>query len=188
MRRMNARVIILCILAMLLGFTGVRLARSVAEHRALQGTGMGKTCAELLSAQDVRQACPAAAGRERLRVDAVLDNFPTLSKCGMSITARGAYTFYVSVDIFHDAASALARFRARTKHAVNDLIIAPGNELGFGEASAFHHLFAAPELDFQRDHVYVEIVPSGGLLCTDDDLRTLGRLLYERVARFKPHQ
>jgi|GEM_PF-5731377 len=164
-------------------------AQTVSRGVATKATNdnISDPCSELLTVADFIRTCPSAAAQEglRVRVDAVA--LSTLSKCSVSVTARGAYTFHIFANVFRDAASALARFHDRTNNVVDGLAIPPGNELGFGEASALHHAFGGPELDFQREHVYVEISPSGGFLCSDGDLRTLGRLLYERVSRFEPY-
>lgn len=175
----------LAVFAVALAFMATRAYRSPAIET--MGRSASDICGELLTAADVIRACPIAATREGLRVRTDSEAFSKLSKCGLSVTARGGYTFYIAVNVFRDAASAIARFRQQTKNVVNGLAIAPGNEFGFGEASALHHAYGGPELDIQRDHVYIEMTPSGGILCSDEDLRTLGRLLYERASRFPPH-
>ena len=190
--------IVLLLIAMVVGswFVWTHSLRGGVVIETPSAEDFSRVCSNLLGADDFIKACPSAVTLQGLRVRTDAVSFPKLSKCSVSVSARGSYTFYASVDIFRDAASAFARFHQRTKNMVDGptvenvttrLVVAPGNELGFGEASALHHARGAPEFDLQREYVYTEIASSGGFLCSDEDFRSLGRLFYERALRFKPH-
>lgn len=166
------------------------IARRTEHIGQLRSAENVRACATLLAVADVTQACPRATGRRGLRVRADAVPFSKLFKCGVSITATGAYTFYVSVDVFPDASSAFGRFHGRRENVVTNsyYTVTPGSISGLGDAHiSYTNPFRAPELNFQRDHVYVEIEPSGGDLCRPEELQALGRVLYERAPRFVPH-
>lgn len=173
--------VIACMVAALALLIGVW--RSLGDVTARVPPEMASACTALLTIDDLSRACPDVRNLQDLRIDVESVLFPSIAKCSMSILASGGHTFYAVADAFASVESALTRMRGRTKRVVDDLVIAPGNLFGFGEASALYNQYGGSIVSFQRDHVYVEFGPTGGRWCSDTELIALGKLLYERVAR-----
>ncbi len=142
-------------------------------------------CNTLLTVEDFLRACPSASTKQRLRVDAEMFYFPKLYKCSMNVSALGATSLYIVADAFKDEKSAQSRMKERMTEGYTE---ASGNVLGLGEeGSAFNMIRNSPEVLLQKDHVYIEVAPTGGGLCPGSELINLGRHFYERMLQLPPY-
>jgi hypothetical protein len=157
-------------------------------------TNEKSACAQLISPSDFVHVCPSAADRSRLRVVSTFEKTGHVNQCSVSITADGANTLHIVIDAFLDDNAAEYRMWERMHDGSSgegNLLTAPGaygNLLGFNERSAMDKLFNNRNLLLWREHVYAEVMPTGGGLCPNEELFDLGRFIYEKMSLFPKAQ
>jgi len=185
----------LLVVVVLVGWAAYKQLGQGKGEGASAKTAIAQGCADLLTLVDFRRVCPFSSNTEGLRAMSHTDYFKDLYKCSISISGSDAVTFYAVVDVFQDPQSALDRMIDRTynragnegRGKLNDFVSKFGNVLGLGEISAIYNFFNVPILLLQKEHVYAEVMSTGGELCPKSEFFELGRFIYGRMSELKAY-